>query len=174
KNRERRQMDASVLKNQENADHQHDVADDLGDRVLQRSIDPALRKQPVVKKTFRSRGKPKHRHQQRYQQENLNEAQIDCRERRAPSQRNSCSIRCSDGEKDNGRQTQDRCDDRDEVCVDPEPTEKTLNDLALQKPGNDQSGGKKPDEGDQSKDRYVVLASIKQRPLQKGYVHVLV
>ena len=141
---------------------------------LQRPIEPALRKQPVEKKTFRPRGKPKHPHQQRDQQENLNEAQSDCRKRRGPGQRNSRSIHRRDSEKDNRRQTQDRRDDRDEVCVDLEPAEKTPNDLALQKPGNDQSGGEKPDEGNQSKDRYVVTADVKQRPLQERYVHVLV
>jgi hypothetical protein len=52
------------------------------------------------------------------------------------------------------------------VCVDLEPAERTPNDLALQKPGNDQSGGEKPDEGNQSKDRYVVMTDVKQRPLQ--------
>ena len=72
------------------------------------------------------------------------------------------------------RQTQDRRDDRDEICVDLEPAEKTPNDLALQKPGNDQSGGEKSDEGNQSKDRYVVTADVKQRPLQERHVHVLV
>src|SRR6476620_462967 len=62
KNRQCGKMDASVLQNKENANHQHDVADDLGDGVLQRPIESALRKQPVEKKTFRPRGKPKHRH----------------------------------------------------------------------------------------------------------------
>jgi len=91
----------------------------------------------------------------------LNEAQVDCRKRRRPDQRNSRSIHCSDGEKDNRRQTQDRRDDRYEICVDLESAEKTPNDLALQKPGDDQSGGEKPDEADQSKDRYVMTADVK-------------
>jgi hypothetical protein len=165
-------MDASVLQNKENADYQHDVADDLGNGVLQRPIEPTLRQQPVEKKTFRPRGKPKHRDQQRDQQENLNEAQVDCRKGRGPGQRNSRSIHCSDSEKDNRRQTEDCRDDRDEICVDLEPAEKTPNDLALQKPGNNHSGGEKPDKGDQPKDRYVVTADVKQRPLQERYVHV--
>jgi len=46
--------------------------------------------------------------------------------------------------------------------------------LALQKPGNDHSGGEKPDEADQAKDGYVMLADAKQRLLRKRYVHVLV
>src|SRR5262249_4868551 len=54
KNRECGEMDPSVFQNEENADDQHDVADDLGDGVLQRPIEPALREKPVEKKTFRS------------------------------------------------------------------------------------------------------------------------
>ena len=104
----------------------------------------------------------------------MNEAQSDCRKRRGPSQRNSRSIHRRDSEKDNRRQTQDRREDRDEVCVDLEPAEKTPNGLALQKPRNDQSSGEKPDEGNQSKDRYVVMTDVKQRPLQERYFHVLV
>ena len=143
KNRQCGEMNASVLQDNENANHQHDVADDLGDGVLQRPIQPALSKKPIEKKSFRPRGKPKDRHQQRDQQENLNEAQSDCRKRRGPSQRNARSIDRGDREKDERRHTQDRRDDRDEVCVDLEAAEKTPNDLALQKPGNDQSGGEK-------------------------------
>ena len=104
----------------------------------------------------------------------MNEAQIDCRKRRRPGQRNSRSIHCSNGEKDNRRQTQDRRNDRDETCVDLEPAEKTPNDVALQKPGEDQSGREKPDEADQSKDGYVVMADVKQRLQEERYVHVLV
>src|SRR6476659_9637080 len=44
KNRQCSEMDASVLQNKENANHQHDVADDLGKGVLQRPVEPALRK----------------------------------------------------------------------------------------------------------------------------------
>ena len=74
----------------------------------------------------------------------------------------------------NDREAQDRCDDRDEICVDLEPAEKTPDDLALQEPGNNHSGGEKCDEGDQSKDSYLVLADVKERLLQERYVHVLV
>src|SRR5215469_2634363 len=125
-------MDTSVLQNKKNADYQHDVAHDLRNGVLQRPIEAAVRKQPVEKKTLRSRGKPKHRYQQRDQQENLNKAQVDCRKRRSPSQRNSRSIDGGDSKKNNCCQTQDRRDDRDEVGVNLEPAEETPNDLALQ------------------------------------------
>src|SRR6476661_5458319 len=61
KNRQCGKMDTSVLQNKENANHQHDVADDLGNGVLQRPIEPALRKQPIEEKTFRPGGDPEHR-----------------------------------------------------------------------------------------------------------------
>jgi hypothetical protein len=48
------------------------------------------------------------------------------------------------------------------------------NDVALQKPGNDHSRGEKPHEGDQSKKRYIMLADVKERLMQKRRVHVLV
>jgi len=104
----------------------------------------------------------------------LNEAQTDCWKRSGPRQRNSRGIHCSDSEKDDCRQAKDARDDRYETCVDLEPAEKTPNDLALQKPGDDQSGREKRSEGDQSKDGYVMMAGVKQRSLEERYVHVLV
>src|ERR687891_1023154 len=61
--RQRSEMDAGIVQNDNNPDDQHDVADDLGNGVLERTIKPALRQKPVEKKTFRPRGKPKPRHQ---------------------------------------------------------------------------------------------------------------
>jgi hypothetical protein len=46
--------------------------------------------------------------------------------------------------------------------------------LTLQKPGDDQPGGEKTDERDQSQDRYVAMAEVKQRLLEERDVHVLV
>lgn len=90
------------------------------------------------------------------------------------SQRNSRTIHGGDSEQDDRRQAQDRRDNRDEICVDFEPAEKPLNDLILQNPGDDQSGGEKSDKADQSKDTYIMPADVKDRPLEEGYVHVLV
>src|SRR4029453_18420266 len=61
--RQRSEMDAGIVQNDNDPDDQHDVADDLRNGVLERTIKPALRQQPVEKKTFRPRGKPKRRHQ---------------------------------------------------------------------------------------------------------------
>jgi hypothetical protein len=103
---------------------------------------------------------------------NLDQAQLDCRKRRGPSQRNPRGIFGGDREKDNRRHTQDGRDDRDETCIDLETAEEPPDDLALQKSRNDQSGGEKPGKGNEPKNRYVMMANVKQRPLQKRYLHV--
>ena len=131
KYRQRSQMNPGILQNYEDANHQHDVAYHLSNGVLQGAIEPASGKQAVKKKTLRSGGKPKNCHQQRNQQENLNQTQIDCRKRRGPGQWNSRSIHRRDREKHNHRETQNSSDDRDEICVDFEPAEKAPNDLPL-------------------------------------------
>ncbi len=78
-NRQSREMNPRVLQDNENADHQHDVADDLGNRVLERTIESALRKQPVKEKAFRSRRNPKNCDQERDQQKKLKQTQPDSR-----------------------------------------------------------------------------------------------
>src|SRR5437899_6596958 len=50
---QRSQTNPAVLQDNENAYYQHDVANHLGNRVLQRTIESALGKQPVKKKTLR-------------------------------------------------------------------------------------------------------------------------
>ena len=67
-------MNSRILNDNEDADYQHDVADDLGNGVLERTIKPTLRKQPVKKKPLRSGRDPKNRNQERDQQKNLKQA----------------------------------------------------------------------------------------------------
>ena len=98
-------MNSRVLQDNEDSNYQHDVADHLSDGILQRPIEPALRKQPVKEKTFRPGGEPEDRHQQRDQQENLDEAQIDCWKRRGPGQRDPRRVYRGDGEEDDRRHT---------------------------------------------------------------------
>ena len=130
-NRQSGEMNPGVFQDNENADHQHDVADDLGNRVLERTIEAALRKQPVKKKAFRSRRNPKNRDQERDQQKNLKQTQLDGRKSRVPGQWNSSGVNRTDRKKDDRRQTQDGRDDRDKICVDLETAKKTANDMAL-------------------------------------------
>ena len=96
-------MNPSVLQDNENADHQHDVADDLGNRVLERTIESALREQPVKEKAFRSRRNPKTAIRERYQQENLKQTQLDSRKTGVPAQWNASGVNRADREKDERR-----------------------------------------------------------------------
>ena len=100
KNRERTEMDAGVLQDNNNADDQHDVADDLRNRVLQRAIEPALGEQPVKQKTLRARGNPEDRDQQRDEQENLEQAERDAGQRRIPRERDARGVDRVNREKD--------------------------------------------------------------------------
>ena len=69
-------------------------------------------------------------------------------QRRIPAQWNSGGINCADREKDEGGNTENRRDDRDEVGVDLEAAEKAADKMALQHPGDDEPRGKKTDERD--------------------------
>src|SRR4029434_5579607 len=73
-NRQRAQVNTGIFKNNQNADHQHDVADDLGNGVLERAVQPTLSEEPIKKKPFRPRGDPKNCNQESDQQKNLEKA----------------------------------------------------------------------------------------------------
>jgi len=77
KNSQRAEMNAGIFQNNQNANYQHDVADDLGDGVLQRAIKSALGKESVEQESLRPGRQPKHRDQQRDEQENLEETERD-------------------------------------------------------------------------------------------------
>src|SRR4030095_6644023 len=70
-NRQRPEMNSSVLQDNENANDQHDVADDLWNRVLQRTIEATFSEESIKKKTLRSRRNPKDSNQKCDQQKNL-------------------------------------------------------------------------------------------------------
>ena len=61
KDRQRSQMDPGVIKNNENADDQDDVADNLCDRVLQTAVEPALGQEAVEQEPFGLWGNPENR-----------------------------------------------------------------------------------------------------------------
>ena len=100
KNGERAEMDTGVFQNNENADNKHNIADDLGNRVLKCAIQPAVNEETAEKKAFRSRGNPEDRDEQRDEQKNLDETERDTRQRRVPRQRNAGGIDRADGKKD--------------------------------------------------------------------------
>ena len=80
-NGERAEMNAGVLEHDEDADDQDEVADDLRDGVLQGAIEPAVDEEAIEKKTLRARRDPEDGDQQRDEQENLNQAERDARQR---------------------------------------------------------------------------------------------
>src|SRR5213593_684380 len=98
-------MNARVLENNENANYQHDVAENLSNGVLQRAVESAVSKESIKKKTLRPRRNPENGDQKRDQQKNLKQAQLDRRKRRGPRHWNPCRVNRSDTEEDDRRQT---------------------------------------------------------------------
>src|ERR1700736_3554476 len=160
-------MNPGVFQDDENADHQDDVAYDLRDGVLQRPIKSAVGEESREKKTLRARGNPENDDEQRDEQKNLNETQGHSRQWRTPLQRNAGRIDRRDREKYEGDQTQDRRNDRDEFIVDLEAGEDTPHDFALQCPGHQHAEREPGDKRDDTEKRDVVTRDLKQRPLQQ-------
>jgi hypothetical protein len=98
-NRQCGQMNSSVLKDNENTDNQDNIADDLRNRVLERTIESTFSKDLIEKKTLRPRGNPKDGNQKCDQQKNLKNAESDCWKSRVPAQRNARRVDCADDEK---------------------------------------------------------------------------
>ena len=91
KNGERAEMDPGVFEDDENADDEDEIADDLRDGVLQRTVEPAVDQKAIEEKTLRARRNPKDRDQQRHQEKNLDETERDSRQGRV--QRAECRRR---------------------------------------------------------------------------------
>src|SRR5207244_12804067 len=60
-NRQRAEMNAGIFQNNQNTNYQHDVGDDLGNGVLEGTIQSAIDEKPIEKKPFRPGGDPKAR-----------------------------------------------------------------------------------------------------------------
>ena len=170
-NRERAEMNAGVLEHDEDADDQDEVADDLRDGVLKGAVEPAFDEKAVEEKTLGARGKLEDRDEQRDQQKYLDEAQVDARERRGPKKGNTSGVDGADEEEDERRKAEDRGDDRDEIRIEFETREKAPDDLALERAGEDQSGGEKAGKRHQPEERDVMVAHVKKRALEQGEVH---
>ncbi len=74
-NRQRAQVNAGIFKDNQNANYEHDVADDLGDGVLEGAIQSTLSEDSIKKKALRPRGDPKNCNQESDKQKNLEKAQ---------------------------------------------------------------------------------------------------
>src|SRR5205807_1790386 len=87
-NGQRAEMNAGVFQDNENSDHEHDVARDLGDGVLQRAIESAVGQEPVKEKTLGAGGDPENCDQQRDEEKDLKKAQCHAWQRLVPGQWN--------------------------------------------------------------------------------------
>src|SRR5216684_2903500 len=121
KNRQRPEMNAGIIENNKNADDENDVADDLRDRVLQRTIEPALGQETIKEKPFRARRKPEDCNEKRDEQKNLKKTEIEGRQRRIPGKWYARGVDSVHGKERERGQTQDRGQDRNQVGVDLEP-----------------------------------------------------
>ena len=65
KNGERAEMDPGVFQNNEDADDEDEIADDLRDGVLERAVETAVDEEAIEEKTLRARRNPKDRDEQR-------------------------------------------------------------------------------------------------------------
>src|SRR5581483_11358481 len=139
---------------------------------MERTIEPALRQQPVKEKALCSRGHPKNCDQERDQQENLKQAQVDSRKSDVPGQWNSRGVNRINRKKDERCQTQDGRNDRNKISVDLVSAKNTANELALQRSCDDKAGRKNRGERHQAEESDIVTANVKQRPFQKRHVHV--
>ena len=70
--------------------------------ALERAIEPAVDQEAVEKKSLRSRGNPEDQHQQADEEKNLEEADRQSRQSRAPGERNSEGVDRADREEDEG------------------------------------------------------------------------
>ena len=71
--RQRTKVDAGIVENDDDPDDQHDVADDLRNGVLERTIQSTLSEESIKEKALRSRRNPEHGNQQSDKQKNLKE-----------------------------------------------------------------------------------------------------
>src|SRR5438270_93062 len=170
-NSKRTEMNPRAFEHDENANDTDEVADNLRDRVLKRTVETAVNQEAVEEKTLRARGKPEDRDEKRDEQEELNQTQRDARDGRGPEQRDTGGVDRVNGKKNQSRDAQDRGDDRDEIRVELEAGEKTPDDFALEARRNEQPEREQRGESDQPKERNVVSANVKQRPLEEGEVH---
>jgi len=164
-------MNPSVLEDDENADDEDEITDDLRDGVLKGTVEPAFDEEAVEEETLRPRGKPEDSDEQRDEEKQLHQTERDARNWRRPEQGNAGGIDSVNREENEGRPAQDRGDDRGKIRVELEASEETPDDLALEPGRNEQPEGEQRRERHQPEERDVMLANVKKRPLEEGEVH---
>src|SRR5947209_13435835 len=164
-------MNPGVLEDDENADDEDQVADDLSDGVLERAVEAASHKIAIEEEALCSRRDPKNREHQGDQEKKLEQAQRDSGERRSPKQRDASGVNRADREENECRRAQDRGDDRNEICVEFEPGEEPPDEFALEGPGEKKSRCEKASESYQPEERNVMIGDVKNRPFKHGVIH---
>ena len=101
----------------------------------------------------------------------MKKTKVDAWQRRIPGQRHPGRVDRVHGEKRDGGETQNRCQNRDQVGVDLEPAEETPDGFALQRPRADDADRKPNDEGDDAEKRHVVAKDMEQRFLKQSEIH---
>ena len=89
----------------------------------------------IEEKAFCARRDPEDRDQQAAKQKDLKQAELDPGHRCIPGKRNTGGIDSTDEEKDCRGQTQDRCQNCNQVLIDLEPAQKAPDKIALQNSG---------------------------------------
>ena len=171
KNSQGAEVNTCILEHDENADDEHHVGDDLRDCVLEGTVETTVDQKSIEQKSLCARRDPEYDHQQRDEQEDLNEAERDARQGLTPRQWNSSGVDCADSEKDQRGQAQNCCDNRDEIGVDFEPGEKAADSCALQCAGHEQTGAEKRYKRDQAEKRNIVAADVKEGPFKNLPIH---
>ena len=118
-------MNAGVVQNNKNANNEDDIADDLGDGVLQRPIQAAVNEEAIKQERFCPRRNPKNCEKESDEQENLDECERDARQRSIPSQRDAGRVDGRDSEKNQRGEAEDGGDNRDKILAKFESGEKT-------------------------------------------------
>ena len=137
--RQRGKIDAGVLQRDRDADDQDQIADDLRDRVLQRAVEPAAAEEAGEEEALQPRREPKDQRQQEQQPEEHEHAQSEARNARIPLDRNARRLHAREQAGDEDEQAQRGGDERDEVLLQPEPSDQSAHPFAAQA-GGEQAG----------------------------------
>ena len=125
----------------------------------------------VEKKALCSRREPKNDDQQSNEEKDLQQANLQAEQWRAPGEGNSEAVDGADSEENKHRHAQDRGDDGDKVRVEFETAEGAPYHPALQNPGDEETQGNQPDKGGDAENRDVVAGEIKQRVARPSELH---
>ena len=171
KHRQGAKMNPRIIEHDEKADNEDDVAGNLSNRVLQRSVQSALLKEIVKEKVFRFRRKPEYDDEQGDKQKNLNDTELDRRQWRGPGNRDASGINRAYYEKHEHAQTQNRCRERGEVWINFCPAQKPVDRIALQDTRDDEPSRDQNRKRDHTQDRDVATEDMENGLAHEIQIH---